>query len=118
MAAAILTSDERELDKKITHILDEIKVTSTQLPTWFQRTPQSTLNLPKDIGCMADTVREWSELSSLDTRGAPDIAHILNRHLDQNQEHATSKRCAHGLQYKYSGDFPLLLLSLLLITYR
>jgi hypothetical protein len=87
LAAVILTCEETDLDKRITEVLEEVDVTSSQPPAWFQRQPGP--DLPKDVGTMADTVRELSELSSLDARGAPDIAHILNRHLDQRQEHAT-----------------------------
>ena len=90
LAAAILTCEEADLDTKITEILNEVDATSSQPPSWFQRQPAP--DLPKDVGSisMADTVRELSELSSLDARGAPDIAHVLNRHLDQKQGHATS----------------------------
>ncbi|CAB4029977.1 Leucine-rich repeat-containing 63, partial [Paramuricea clavata] len=87
LAAVILTCEETDLDKRITEVLEEVDVTSSQPPAWFQREPGP--DLPKDVGTMADTLRELSELSSLDARGAPDIAHILNRHLDQRQEHAT-----------------------------
>ena len=87
LAAAILTSEETDLDEKITEILDEVEATSSEPPSWFQR--QAGNDLPTDIGSMTDTVRELSELSSLDSRCAPDIASILNRHFDQKQEKGT-----------------------------
>lgn len=69
-----------------------MEATSSQPPAWFQR--QSGSDPSKDVGAMPDMVRELSDLSSLDTRCASDIAQILNRHLDQKQEQATidSKR--------------------------
>ena len=87
-----MESEDADIDKKITEILDEVEVTSSQPPTWFQRQPDSDPS--KDVGAMTDMVRELSELSSLDSRSAPDIVQILNRHLDQKQEQATidSKR--------------------------
>lgn len=93
MAAAILTSEESNLDDKITEILDEVEVFNSNPPLWFQR--QAGPDQPTDIGTMTDTVRELSELSSLDSRAAPDITHILNRHLDQNQAFIESKRYQH-----------------------
>ncbi|XP_028405726.1 uncharacterized protein LOC114528287 isoform X2 [Dendronephthya gigantea] len=90
LAAAILTSEESDLDERITEILDEVEIINSNTPSWFQR--QAGPDLPGNIGTMTDTVRELSELSSLDSRAAPDIAHILNRHLDQNQAIIESKR--------------------------
>ena len=90
LAAAILTCEEMDLDKKITEILDQVNATGGQPPEWFQAQP--SLDVPKDVENAANTVRELSQLSSLDACGAPDIAHILNRHLDQKQVHADLNR--------------------------
>ena len=85
-----MTCEETDLDKKITEILDEVDATSSQPPAWFQAQPG--LDVPKDVDNVASTVRELSQLSSLDARCAPDIAHILNRHLDQKQGDGDLKR--------------------------
>lgn len=87
-----MESEDTDIDKRITEILDEVDVTNSQPPTWFQRQPGP--DPLTDVGAMTGMVRELSELSSLDARSAPDIVQILNRHLDQKQEQATidSKR--------------------------
>ena len=90
LAAAVLTCEEIDLDKKITEILDEVDAASSQTPAWFQA--QRGLDVPKDVGNVANTVRELSQLSSLDACSAPDIAHILNSHLDQKQGQADLER--------------------------
>jgi hypothetical protein len=92
-----LTCEETDLDRKITEILEEVDAVRSQPPVWLQRQPGP--DLAKDVGIAADTVRELSQLSSLDARTAPDIAHILNRHIDQKQGHVDLKR------YFYTLDF-------------